>query len=238
MERQFTVFHRDEGGLRTIQGAQVADAEIEANPWLGMALLSYRAQDNGLPQQGELQRVGDIEDQLVASLRDAIHAGHVAGSGEMGVVFYAPSKGPDVVSVRTGFLKKTEVPMRWRQDPDWSLYNDELRPTRLEKLEWQYQRLWEALAANGDNHDIPRQVDFTANFRTIEHRTAFAGDIVAHGFEAKNEFEDDDGRFWCELVKTTAVSPSAILPECVVFDEVVERHGGVFDGWACHVQKS
>lgn len=48
-------------------------------------------------------------------------------------------------------------------------------------------------------------------------------------------WEDDDGQFWCELNKTTPITPSVLLPDCIFLSEAAEKHGGEFDGWACPV---
>lgn len=124
-------------------------------------MLPYRAQPNGMPLDGELDRVSRMEDQLIASLegRGAIYVGHVTSSGAMRVVFYGRGDDPKSVMVKTGLLKKEEVAIEWRQDSEWTLYDLELQPTAMEGLEDRFGPQWKALPEHGDNHDAPRQVD-------------------------------------------------------------------------------
>jgi hypothetical protein len=241
MERQFVVFSRVVDGMpHTIQSGVIQPDERSRFTWVGTASLAYEPQDFGLPKDGELTRIGKIEDQLIEALErsGSIFVGHVTGSNHMRVMFYAAVRGPQSLQVKTGLLKKEEVALEWRHDPDWTLYEFELKPTAEEAMMDRFRNLWYRLYELGDNPDLPRQVDFAFIFSTEEARSAFLAEAHEAGYTSEDESSPGkDGQFWCELNKTTPIAPEVLVHDCVRLDDLAVKHGGEFDGWACHVTK-
>ncbi len=238
MERRYSLFNRIVDDLPVlIQCASIEPGERFSRPWAASVVLPYKQNDVGLPTDGELQRVGKIEEQLDQSLKatGAVHVGHLTGAGAMRVVFYSQSQGSPSVLVKTGLLKKENIALDWRHDPSWSLYEMQLQPTAFEAMLDRFRDLWFKLYQLGDNPELPRDVDFAAFFPSAERRTAFVAEAGSNGFSFRDQTPEHDGQFWCEATKFIPIAPEAIVPECIFIDETARRHGGEFDGWACHV---
>ncbi|MGI8923481.1 MAG: DUF695 domain-containing protein [Fimbriimonadales bacterium] len=221
---------------RLISVADVRSDKRERLPYAITVRLPYRAQENGLPAKGELGRVMDLEEKVMDALEPmgVLHLGHTTSNGEMKVFLYSREQVTELLTVKAGLLKKETLKLESRLDPDWSIYEMEMAPSEMEYERAKFHQLFEVLDGHGDVASKPREVDFKAIFSTETQRSAFMNDVAAEGFLPSPEpvWEGDDGKFWCELIKTTSVEPDVICAETAYLRRKAELHGGEFDGWA------
>lgn len=239
MEQKYITFSRVEKGMpRIISSTPFSDEQRGRTTHCAVVRLPYPAQANGLPRQGELPKVSELDDQLVLAMmqRGAIHAGHVVGNGEVKSIFYGADVLPESIEFRTGIFKKARFPIENSHDPQWHIYELDLAPT-LEDVELhESHALFENLEKHGDIASIPREVDFTCIFPSAAQRSSFVEDAHAAGFEMKKDTWDEGGQFFCDLNKTTRVEREIMARECATLRALIKKHGGDFDGWGCPIR--
>lgn len=230
-----------ERGLPRIVSIDPFDEGIRAEKHYAIvARLSFQARQDGLPVQGELQRVHHLEDEIEKSLRsiEATWLGHVTYNGTLLVLYYAPKPAPSSISVKAGFLKKEQISLESRHDPSWTVYEVEMEPTEIELELMHFAQLYSALAKHGDDHSLEREVDFSAKFSSEEERSHFLTDVLNQGFTIRPEeatWEPTPDSFWCQFVLNTQIIPEILMPQTLLVRKMAAKHGGEFDGWACHV---
>ena len=207
------------------------------------AKLPYKPQRNGLPDDTEFARLGNLEEALIGSLTPmgALHLGHITSNGVMTVVFQAPANLPSSVKLKTGLLTRASIELASTRDDAWEFFEQRLAPTDLEAMESNNRKLLRHLASVGDKAELARPVDFAANFPTSEGRDSFlaAVSLMAYRSSAKGNWETLDGpnRFWCEVVTTSDLSAPTMANRCLYLRQEAQRAGGDFDGWSSPVVK-
>lgn len=238
MSAPYLLFSREEAGLPKIVTTVALNPEERPNlPFQVTARLPYQAKDNGLPVNDELNRVARIEDQLVEALKPlgGLHLGHITSAGAMLVAFRMPEKAPVEITVKTGLLRKEQVELISRHDPEWVWYETEMAPDEIESEMGRNQQLLITLQEHGDQHQKPRPVDFGAFFPTADARSAFLAAIHADGYRLTpvGIWEPEGtNSFWCEVVIETDVQPRSIATRCAYLRRQARQQGGDFDGWA------
>jgi hypothetical protein len=189
-DEQWWLFTRSEGETPKIVTARfVEESERTPRPVAVTARLTYRAQPNGLPEKGELDRVARLEDKIIEALAPsgALHVGHITCDAVLKVVLYSKEKPAASVTVKTGLLAKTSIELDSRLDNEWSVYELELAPTPVEQEESYNRQLLATLAGHGDVASEPRPVDFAARFPAEASRQAFMDEMAGHGFRPSAE---------------------------------------------------
>lgn len=240
MDRVFCIYDRMEAGRpKIVTFTPTTPEERTTMPHAIIARLPFNAQPNGLPADGELKKVGEIEDKLEVELKSvgALYIGHVNFNGSMFVLFYARQPAPARVSIKVGLFKKTEIALESRHDPNWQVFELEMSPTEHEGQVIRNQKLLETLRTHGDNHQKVRDVDCAARFSAEADRAAFLDDVqrVANFVKVNETWEPEPDDFWCEFVISTAVERHVIAALCLELHKLADARQGEFDGWACHV---
>ncbi len=240
-ERQYHCYTRETGRYyEFVMAAIVGDQERRSLPWSASVVARYQAQENGLPTKDELKRIHALDALLITEFEKLgnVDAGHITTDGCTRFFFYGPTQGPAKVSVKTGLFKKSEFAVEWRHDPEWSVYENCLAPTVTDLMLERFRPLWKTLAEHGDDFDQARPVDFSVHFPTAADRTAFLAEAEHDGFALSQAGTwDAESDYWCELVRTTPIEPTLMLPICIRLHDMAERHHGEFDGWACPIVK-
>lgn len=117
-------------------------------------------------------------------------------------------------------------------DSPWLHVRDSILPNQ-----WQYQwmqdrRVVEAMQQGGDRVEVPRPIDHTVYFRSVEAREQFTRAVAALGFEA-DAATDGDGhlRFGLIVRRRDPVSLDHIHAVVCELIEAAEEVGGQYDGW-------
>jgi hypothetical protein len=211
-------------------------------PWLGWFVGEYPPGEKGLGHGHEKERehvvslTGKVEDQL--EKQGMITVLRLMGQGKRRVAIASRQKGPDEVRVSSGFLKSAAFTLSWTHEPGWASLEEYL-PNPLEK-HWDRNRvLYSQLATHGDDHSAERPVDFSFFFKTDEARDIVKEFFIAQGDTAFEEWRVEEGD-WRGLQVTIemAIDDDEEMAEiCAGFEELADRAGGEFDGWASPVKK-
>lgn len=240
MERRYGIYKRQDRGLpRIVSFLEYEESEKSERPYAIIAKLPYVARHDGLPQQGELAKVHDLEEHIENSLQQdgALLLGHVTYNGAMLVLLYSPVPSSSKLVAKVNIFKKVEIELESRLDPNWDIFALEIEPTDLEAEQARNQQLLGILSQKGDDHSKPREVDFAARFPTADSRRQFISTVLANGFYTREEgstweYPDD---FWCEVVLMTPIEDVVIAEQSLYVRKTADTFGGQFDGWACHV---
>lgn len=216
------------------------EADKNGRPYAITARLPYKMREDGLPMQGELSKVYDLEEAIQKALepKGALFLGHVTYNGSMLVMFYGRESAPATVSVKVGLFKRVEIPLESRHDPNWDVFALEMKPTELEAEQMRNYQLLGVLREKGDDPNKAREVDFSARFPSSESRSQFLKAIEENGFFVRDDkalWEPEPGDFWCEFVLATSIEDEVIARHGLYLRELASSLGGEFDGWACHV---
>lgn len=227
---RFGIIPSDDGG-KAVRLVRIREDVRKQHPVCLSISLTYGSA--GLPEGKDSDRIDRIEDAVMDQLgsKGVLFAGHVLSAGKGRLIFYARGPVATKVTVKHGFLKKEEVRMEARSDADWSVYRTELEPHVDQTTPWMTLMLLDQLQRAGDRWEVPREVDFMAEFSTAFERDAFVGAAVALGYSA-GQNEDEPGSFLAALTRVTAVEPKTLVPLLDALEELAHTHNGELDGWA------
>lgn len=195
-------------------------------------------QQDGLSSSDEAKALAALEDALTTRLCGALDAEYVGRwtcAGKREYVFYAQSE--------HGFLHATEavqrefsqyqLKCRAEKDPDWTMFEETLRPDALE-MQWIYdRRVVDQLEQHGDDAATPRPVDHFVYFPDAAKREAFMQAARAQGFTA--EPIQGDEALGVELVREDPIQLPHIHGVVLGLIALAEQHGGDYDGWGAPV---
>lgn len=234
----FIVFSRGEQAPAVHSVAYPIPEDIRlAHPFRLSINWGYQMQANGLPAEGGLQEISNLEAQLQAQLASvsAIFVGHRLSGGRVMCVFYARDAAPRSVSIKTGLLTKRSFDIHAERDPDWRLYREHLEPTKGEVV-WQKALMVQlVLRKQGDRHEIPRIVDFTVVLPDQDAAQTALAEAEAAGFTHSPDPNSDP--LVLELQRQTAVTREALVPQLIALTSLAEKHGGTFDGWGSPIAR-
>lgn len=243
MEREYELFPRmDERGTLIVTRMIPTETDAADYPWLGWFVGEFPPGEKGLGHGHEKERdhvVGlteKVEDQL--EKQRMITVLRLMGQGRRRVAIAARQKGPDEVKVSSGFLKSTAFALSWTHEPGWASL-EEFRPTPVERHSIRNRALYSQLATHGDDHSAERPVDFTFFFKTDEARAIVKEFFISQGETAFEEWRVEEGD-WRGLQVTIemAIDDEQQMAEaCAGFEELADKAGGEFDGWACPVKE-
>ncbi len=244
MEREYFFFVRDDGiKPRLITVAEIYQEDQESLSFAITVSLPYKERENGLPVDGELDRVCRIEDKIMEHVesKGGLYVGHITFNGALKAVFYSPVRLESALKIKTGHLKSITISLEVRSDPSWHVYSLEMAPTTIEREQSTYRRLMKTLKDSGDDHSKSRTVDFAALFSNEHGRADFLKEAEKLGFEKSSTLKplwtDDEGMFWCEMVKVSTLESNEIFECTSQLRKLANQFGGKFDGWACTVEK-
>lgn len=126
--------------------------------------------------------------------------------------------------------KRAQV--RSAHDSPWLHVRERLLPNLYQQQWMQDRRLVEAMAQGGDRVEVPRWVEHTFYFRSVEAREALVARVHALGFEA-DAATDGDGhlRFGLIVRRRDPVTLEHIHAVACELIEHAEEVGGQYDGW-------
>jgi Regulator of ribonuclease activity B/Family of unknown function (DUF695) len=189
---------------------------------------AYPAGSDGLPL-GHLAEAEDAVRTAVEALGGA-YLGRVASQGRCRYTAHLPTQPSAEVSFPD--LPGAEVLVEY--DPHWAYVRDTLAPdVRQHRLLADRDAL-ALLAAEGDQFDAARAVAHMAVFADESQAQQAAAALRADGFTAAVE-PDGEGDFALTAVRDDPVAPPRVHDLSWGVQEIVERHGGTYDGWTCAV---
>ena len=126
------------------------------------------------------------------------------------------------------------------QDPDWTFYEDQVRPLSSYVLERSMLMIvLQELQKNGDPLTTARDFDHHLAFTAGEARQRFAGWAAARQFTINSSSESElDSRIQFELAIARSEVPDWRFVNGTLYDLVIgaSRHGGRYTGNGCVAQ--
>jgi regulator of RNase E activity RraB len=125
-----------------------------------------------------------------------------------------------------------KVRIRTAHDSPWLHVRERVMPNRYQYQWMQDRRVVEAMRQGGDRIEVPRPIDHTVYFRSVEARERFAKAVAAIGFEA-DAATDGDGhlRFGLIVRRRDPVTLEHIHAVVCELIKKAEEVGGQYDGW-------
>ena len=174
------------------------EVPMEARPWLLWVWIQLLApKSDGLATNEESRRLHEIGESLDATVSATCGAqlvGRITGNNRREFYFYAAEPGELTTSVANAMQAfpdyKYETGSTFQ--PEWEQYLT-LYPTETNLERMHNRRSLEALAAQGDVHEIPRKVDHWLSFGDEASRDACRETLVAIEFAVEDEGMSEEG---------------------------------------------
>jgi hypothetical protein len=219
------------------------DAPIEKRPWLLWVWVEMQfARPDGLSSSEEAPALQEIGESLDASLSDTCGAqlvGRITGAGRREFYFYAAE--PGELDAATAHAMKAFETYKYETgssfQPDWDQYLNLLYPSETNLERMQNRRLLEALAEQGDVHEVPRKVDHWLYFADETARAHCRDTLVAIEFtvedESRSEEQDDPLPYVLVVSRVDPVDSHTINGITLELARLAAENGGSYDGWGC-----
>ena len=186
----------------------------------------YAPGPDGLPTDGaQLAEVEDAVRESVASL-GGVYLGRVASRGVCRFTAHLPNEPATPVTV----AGVPEAQVRTEYDPHWAYVRDTLSPDERQHRMLEDLAVVGVLSAEGDPLATPRTVEHVAYFAEQTGAETAAADLRRDGFAASVE-RDDEGGYALTALRSDPVAPPGVHELTWAVKEIVERHGGSYDGW-------
>ncbi|HEU5134386.1 MAG TPA: DUF695 domain-containing protein [Steroidobacteraceae bacterium] len=220
------------------------DVPIESRPWLlwvWVVLQSPKPDGLATNEEGRvLGEVGAALDSLVSATCGAQLVGRITGSGRREFYFYAAEPGELTTSVATAMKAfpayKYETGSTFQ--PEWEQYLT-LYPSETNLERMRNRRMLEALAEQGDSHEVPRKVEHWLHFADEPSRAACRDTLEAIAFAVEDEgMSEDEGEqmpFALVVSRVESVDTHSINGVTLELARLAGEYCGRYDGWDCPV---
>jgi hypothetical protein len=218
------------------------DVPIENRPWLlwvWVVLKAPKADGLATNEEGRtLNEIGSALDSLVSATCGGQLVGRITGSGRREFYFYGAEPGELPTSVATAMKAfpdyKYETGSTFQ--PEWEQYLT-LFPSETNLERMRNRRMLEALAEQGDAHEVPRKIDHWLRFADEPSRTACRETLEAIDFivedEARSEEEGEALPFALVVSRVDSVDTHSINGITLELARLAGEYCAVYDGWEC-----
>lgn len=217
------------------------DAPNEKRPWLLWVWVQMLApRPDGLSSGEEAPTLHAIEESLNAMIPAACGAqlvGRITGANRREFYFYGEEPGELEAAVARamqpfeGYAFESGSTFQ----PDWEHYLELLYPSASNLQRMMNRRLLEALAEQGDVHELPRKVDHWLEFPSAEARAAARSTLEAIEFSVEGEYEcEEPGAslpYSLVVSRVDSVDMRTINGISLELARLADEHGGSYDGW-------
>jgi regulator of RNase E activity RraB len=223
------------------------DAPIEKRPWLLWVWVEMQsARPDGLSSNDEAPKLNEIGEALDATISagcDGQLVGRVTGNGRREFYFYAAE--PGELDTATANAMQRFGTYRFETgsgfQPDWDQYLNLLYPSESNLERMQNRRLLEALAEQGDVHEVARKVDHWLYFADEAARDNCRDTLVAIEFavedENRSDEPDDPMPYVLVVSRVDPVDSHTINGITLELARLASENGGSYDGWGCDAMK-
>jgi hypothetical protein len=125
------------------------------------------------------------------------------------------------------------------KDKKWNFFETQLFPTELELIDIQSEHIIFLLQEEGDNLEIPRDVEHYVSFATPTQKERFLKKLDLDGFSFKDEISSEEFTQNCvafengiALVKNHAVTSEEVHKNVHLLYEKVTQERGSYEGWS------
>jgi hypothetical protein len=220
-----------------------AEVPIEERPWLLWVIVDLHSpRPDGLSSGEEapkLKEIGDSLETMISPICGAQLVGRITGGGRREFYFYGAEPGglddaaAQAMKAFEGYGYQTGSAFQ----PEWDHYLRLLYPSDTNLQRMQNRQLLEALAREGDVHELPRKVDHWLYFTDEEGRTGCRDTLLAIGFtieeEGISDGDDDQLPFSLLVSRVDSVDKQSINGITLELVRLAGEHRGDYDGWGC-----
>jgi len=216
------------------------DVPVETRPWLLWVWVQLLApKPDGLATNEESRRlheIGESLDSLVSATCGAQLVGRLTGNGRREFYFYAAEPGELPTSVASALKAFPEYKYETGStfQPEWDQYLT-LYPSETNLERMHNRRLLEALAKQGDAHEVPRKVDHWLHFGDEASRAACRETLLAIDFavedEGMSEEEGEDLPFALVVSRVDSVDTHTINGITLELARLAGEYCARYDGW-------
>jgi regulator of RNase E activity RraB len=197
--------------------------------------------EEGLPQEKGLQRIEQIEDEVIPLMEErfkALHVGSMSHAKQRHLFFYTASdKGlSEALRPFAAMFPDSAPSAMSRPDPTGDMYTSLILPDDWQSEFIQNHRVCEALLSEGDNPEKERPIEHLALFTTELGRERFAGRARELGYRVKPaadaaEGEPDAEVFPIEFEHTGTTDPFDLTERTTILADEAMELDGEYDGW-------
>lgn len=220
------------------------DVPVETRPWLLWVWVQLQAaKPDGLATNEEARRlheIGEALDSLVSPTCGAQLVARITGNGRREFYFYAAEPGELTSSVATAMKPFAEYKYETGStfQPEWEQYLT-LYPSETNLERMQNRRLLEALAEQGDVHEVPRKIDHWFHFADEASRTACRETLLAIDFaledEGMSEEEGEDMPYALVVSRVDSLDTHTINGITLELARLAGEYCARYDGWEAPV---
>jgi len=220
--------------------SEVADA---SRPMCTYVVVPFKdAGEYGIGDEAEREHMGEFEDAIQEAVSDsgAVMVATIRSGGMLAMMFYGDDAAASIIAeVAPKICIGYTIEVDSQEDPMWSQYADILPDEEAVQLAAD-AGLIQHLESLGDTIATPRPVDHSVFLPTQEAADEFAATIAGLGFEVTDrgtdeiDDEGDQGDAPAYFVQVTRTHPIDLETISVIREqltELVEPHGGEYDGW-------
>ncbi len=223
------------------------DVPIEKRPWLLWVWVEMQsARPDGLSSNEEapkLHEIGETLDAMISATCGAQLVGRITGTGRREYYFYAAEPGELDTATANAMQRfdtyKYETGSSFQ--PDWDQYVNLLYPSESNLERMQNRRLLEALAEQGDVHEVPRKVDHWLYFADEAARAICRDTLMAIEFAVDDESRSDEPGdplpYVLVVSRVDPVDSHTINGITIELARLASENGGSYDGWGCDAMK-
>lgn len=242
-------YFRDIGGYPT-----VINLDLGASDWAPLATHSWRVEvrvplqwprEDGLRRREEAPILFALEDELCrrfAAVAELLFVGRLVGAGQLYLFFYgtpaAQGAEPALREILDSVRGDHDAFLSVKPDPDWDLYLDFLLPDPIDLQIMINRRQLETLADQGDDGNLPREVEHSAIFarHTAADRAARllgeTGFLVDRPRPVTGLRSGDPALRWeLDFSRVDALASGRIHEICAELMDIVLASEGDYEGW-------
>jgi hypothetical protein len=196
--------------------------------------------EEGLPQEQGLQRIVQIEEEVLPLMEDrfkALHVGSMSHASQRHLFFYvANDKGlAEALRPIAAMFPGSSPSAMSRPDPAGDMYTQFVLPDDWQHEFIQNHRVCEGLLSQGDNPETPRAIEHLALFTSELGRGRFAAKARELGYRVKTAADDagesDPEVFPLEFEHTGPADPFDLTERTTTLADEATDCDGEYDGW-------
>lgn len=212
-----------------------------------LAMQLRQADADGFPSRKELDGpVAGVEDALervVSKELGGRYVGRITSGGMVVFFCYVPNAtiAKERINAALPAFNDYRFQLNAKADPEWKDFFKILYPNPEELQGLMNDGVLQNLAEHGDQHSIPREVDFRICFADESSRTRFRKAVEAAGYEFRGEShsaESDQLPYKLQIWLEMPVDKESIDETCLDLMDLAEACDAKFDGWETSIVKA
>jgi uncharacterized protein (TIGR01619 family) len=200
--------------------------------------------EDGLSSNREYEKLIEIEDALVKSLKDKhdiVYAGRLTSNGTRDFYFYTSDTLLIEKTISESLVQfpNYEYDFEIKDNKDWSYYLNFIYPNPRQLQKISNRRVVELLEKNGDKLIEPREVNHWIYFKTPEGREKYIEKVKEKGFKIEdfdNIDDNKDFKYRLRISRVDKVGQKDVDDYALYLWELANELDGDYDGWESSIE--